>query len=366
MKTVLVTLGTRPEAIKLAPVVAALRKRTTLRVRTLFTGQHRALLDQVAAYFDITPDADLRVMRPDQTLAALTARLVEGLDASLEAECPDVVLAQGDTTTVLATSLACYYRKIPFGHVEAGLRTDDLFSPFPEEGNRRIVSMLAAHHFAPTEESAANLAREGVPPSAIHVTGNTVVDAVLEVAKRDVPLPIALRANQRLITVTLHRRESFGEPLRDVLGAIRTILEARPDVVAVYPVHLNPNVDVPAHEMLGGVSNCHLIPPVSYGEMVALMKRSVLIMTDSGGVQEEAPSLGVPVIVLRDTTERPEGVRTGCARLCGTNPENIVSTVLELLDSPQSRHRMRVGTNPYGDGRASARIADVIEDAYGH
>lgn len=364
MKTVLVTLGTRPEAIKLAPVVVALRKRSGLHVRILFTGQHRALLDQVAAFFDITPDADLRVMQPGQALPALTARLLTGLDGVLQAECPDVVLAQGDTTTVLATSLACYYRKIAFGHVEAGLRSADLFSPFPEEGNRRLVSILTAHHFAPTDESAGNLRREGVPAGAIHVTGNTVVDALLEVARCDVALPVVLGDGQRLITVTLHRRESFGEPLRGALGAIRKVLQARPDVLAVYPVHPNPNVEGPAHEILGGLPNCRLVSPVAYGEMVALMKRSTLLMTDSGGVQEEAPSLGVPVLVLRDTTERPEGVRAGCARLCGTDPDVIVPAALELLDNPEARARMRSATNPYGDGRASARIADIIERTY--
>ena len=363
MTTVLVTLGTRPEAIKLAPVVAALRARPTLRVRILFTGQHRTLLDQVAAFFDIVPDADLQVMQPDQSLSELTGRLLAGLDAALRDERPDVVLAQGDTTTVLATGLACYYRKIPFGHVEAGLRTADLFSPFPEEGNRRLVSILATHHFAPTDESARNLAREGIPASAIHMTGNTVVDALLEVVTRQLPLPVALDEGQRLIVITLHRRESFGEPLRGVLGAIRDVLWARPDVIAVYPVHLNPNVHGLAHEILGGVPNCRLIPPVGYGEMVALMQRATVILTDSGGVQEEAPSLGVPVLVLRDTTERPEGIRAGCARLCGTTPDVIVAATLELLDSPEARARMRA-PNPYGDGRASARIAEIIERAY--
>lgn len=364
MTTVLCTLGTRPEVIKLAPVVKALRARPSFRVRVLFTGQHRALLDQMATFFGIAADADLRVMQPGQTLPELTARLVTGLDAVLAEEKPDVVLGQGDTTTVLCTGLACYYRKIPFGHVEAGLRTPTIFSPFPEEGNRRLVSVVTAHHFAPTEEARQNLLREGIPAADVHMTGNTVVDALLSIAALDLPLPVTLDPTQRLILVTLHRRESFGAPIRAVLGAIRRILDLRRDVCVVYPVHPNPMVEGPAHELLGDHPRVRLVKPVEYGEMVALMKRATLLLTDSGGVQEEAPSLGVPLLVTRETTERPEGVRAGVARLVGTDSDTIVAETLRLLDDSTAREAMRTAHNPYGDGKASERIADVLERAY--
>ncbi len=361
---VLLTVGTRPEAIKLAPVVTALRAHGGFEVRVLFTGQHRELLDQMADFFDLRADRDLKVMQAGQTLPELTARLMRGIDEVLADERPTVVLTQGDTTTVLVTALGCYYRRIPVGHVEAGLRTDDLFSPFPEEGNRRLASVLTAHHFAPTERSAANLRAEGVPEARIHVTGNTVVDALQQIVQRDLPLPEGVPAEGPLALVTMHRRENHGAPLRGLLGAMRDLCAAYPDLTLVYPVHPNPNVLGPAREVLGDVPNARLLPPVGYGEFVGLMKRATLMLTDSGGVQEEGPSIGLPILVLRDTTERPEGIDAGVAKLCGTDPQVVLREARRLLDDPAAREAMRGATNPYGDGRAAARIVDVLAAAY--
>lgn len=361
---VLCAIGTRPEAIKMAPVVHALRGDARFAARVLFTGQHRELLDQVDAYFGIAPDRDLAVMQAGQALPALTARLIEGLDATLADEAPDVVLAQGDTTTVFATALACYYRRIPFGHVEAGLRTDDLFSPYPEEANRRLASVLTTHHFAPTARACDNLLREGVPGERVHITGNTVVDALQGLAARELPLPFAVPEGP-LVLITLHRREHFGAPLRGILEALRRVFEARPGVTGVYPVHPNPQVREPALEVLGGLANVRLVDPLDYGGFMALMRRATLLMTDSGGVQEEAPSLGIPLLVLRDVTERPEGVEAGVARLCGTDPERIYQAAVHLLDDPEARRAMRTATNPYGDGRAAQRIVRVLAEAAG-
>ena len=361
--TVLVVLGTRPEAIKLAPVIAALEATGALRVRVLFTGQHRELLDQVAGVFALRADRDLQLMRPGQTLPELTSRLATGLDEVLEAEAPDAVLAQGDTTTVLMTSLACYYRKIPFGHVEAGLRTPSLYSPFPEEANRRLTSVLSTWHFAPTETSAAALLREGVDPAAVHMTGNTVVDALLDIASRNLAPPVPLDPKRRLILMTLHRRESFGGALADALGAVRQVLDAREDVEVIWPVHPNPNVVGPAQELLGHHPRARLIDPIPYTDFVTLMKRATILMSDSGGVQEEAPSLGIPLLVLRESTERPEGVAAGVARLVGTDPTTIVREALRLLDDPAARQAMQTATSPYGDGQASRRIAEILVKA---
>ncbi len=361
---VLVTVGTRPEAIKLAPVVRALEAHGGFAVRLVFTGQHRELLDQMATFFDLRADRDLAVMQAGQTLPELTARLMRGVDAVLADEAPTVVLTQGDTTTVLVTALACYYRRIPVGHVEAGLRTDDLFSPFPEEGNRRLASVLTAHHFAPTRESAENLRREGVPDVRIHVTGNTVVDALQQIVTRDLPLPVPLPGDGPVVLVTMHRRENFGAPLRGLLGALRTLCVERPELTVVYPVHPNPNVLGPAHEVLGDLPNARLLAPVGYGEFIALMKRATIALTDSGGVQEEGPSIGLPILVLRDTTERPEGIAAGVARLCGTDPARVLAEARRLLDDPAARAAMRGATNPYGDGHAAERIVRVLADAY--
>ena len=358
--TVLIALGTRPELIKLAPVVRALEALDRFRVRVLFTGQHRELLDQMAAVFELEAHDDLRVMQPGQTLPALTARLVTRLDEVLERESPDMVLAQGDTTTVLVTSLACFYRRVPFGHVEAGLRTPDLYSPFPEEANRRLTTVLATHHFAPTAVAAANLRAAGVAEAQVHLTGNTVVDALLDIAARDPEPPLPIDPARPLVLITLHRREHFGPSMERALRAIRAVLEERPQVQAVWPVHPNPQVLGPARAVLGDVPNLRLVDPIDYLGFVALMKRATLLLTDSGGVQEEAPSLGVPLLVLRDTTERPEGVDAGVARLVGTDPQAIRREALRLLDDPAARQAMRAAANPYGDGQASRRIAEIV------
>jgi UDP-N-acetylglucosamine 2-epimerase (non-hydrolysing) len=363
VKTVLCVVGTRPEAVKMAPVILALRREPWARVRVLATAQHRHMLDQVLGLFEIAPDVDLDLMRPDQHLAALTARMIAALDESLGREQPDVVLAQGDTTTVLATGLACFYRRIPFGHVEAGLRTGDLANPFPEEMNRAVASRLARFHFAPTAAARSNLLREGIPDAAIHVTGNTVIDALLEVAERDVPIGPALDAAKRLILVTAHRRESFGAPLREAFGALRTLADRNPDVQVLYPVHLNPNVSGPAREILGGHPRIVLCGPLEYAPFVSAMKRSFLILTDSGGVQEEAPALGKPVLVLRDETERPEAVAEGVVALVGTSEERILDAAQRLLDDPRAYAAMARGVSPYGDGRAAGRIVAVLRES---
>ena len=360
-RTVLCVVGTRPEAIKMAPVVLELRRRPWAHVRVLATAQHREMLDQVLGLFSIVPDRDLDLMRPNQTLAALTARLLAALDETLELERPWAVLAQGDTTTVLATALACFYRRLPFGHVEAGLRTGDLAYPFPEEMNRSVAGRLATVHFAPTESARANLLREGVAEAAIHVTGNTVIDALLQVAARDTPPPAAVPAGARLILVTAHRRENFGTPLLAICRALLTLVERNVDVHVLYPVHLNPNVNEPVRAALGGHPRVTLCAPLDYLPFVAAMKASTLILSDSGGVQEEAPALGKPVLVLRAETERPEAVAEGVVKLVGTDHDVIVREAQRLLDDAAAYGAMARGVSPYGDGKASGRIADVLE-----
>ena len=319
------------------------------------------MLDEVLGLFEIAPDVDLDLMRPDQALADLTARMITALDASLGRENPDVVLAQGDTTTVLATGLACFYRRIPFGHVEAGLRTGDLANPFPEEMNRAVASRLARFHFAPTAAARANLLREGIPDTAIHVTGNTVIDALLQVAERNVAIGPELDASKRLVLVTAHRRESFGLPLRSAFGALRTLADRNHDVQVLYPVHLNPNVCGPAREILGGHPRIILCEPLEYAPFVSAMKRAYIILTDSGGVQEEAPALGKPVLVLREETERPEAVAEGVVKLVGTSAERILSEAQRLLDDPTAYAAMARGVSPYGDGHAAERIVGVLK-----
>jgi UDP-N-acetylglucosamine 2-epimerase (non-hydrolysing) len=363
VKTVLCVVGTRPEAVKMAPVVLALRREPWARTRVLATAQHRRMLDQVLGLFEIEPDVDLDLMRPEQSLAELTARMITALDQSLQDERPDVVLAQGDTTTVLATGLACFYLRIAFGHVEAGLRTGDLANPFPEEMNRTVASRLARFHFAPTAAARANLLWEGIADAAIHVTGNTVIDALLQVATRDVPLPPGLDGTRRLILVTAHRRESFGLPLRQAFGALRALADRNQDVQILYPVHLNPSVSGPARELLSGHPRIVLCEPLEYAPFVSAMKRAYLIVTDSGGVQEEAPALGKPVLVLRDQTERPEAVAEGVVKLVGTSPERILFEAQRLLDDPQAYAAMARGVSPYGDGHAAERIVAVLRDS---
>jgi UDP-N-acetylglucosamine 2-epimerase (non-hydrolysing) len=360
VKTILCVVGTRPEAIKMAPVILALRSEPWARVRVLATAQHRLMLDQVLGLFAITPDVDLDLMRADQDLADLTARMLVALDGTLRAERPDVVLAQGDTTTVLATGIASFYRRVPFGHVEAGLRTGDPANPFPEEMNRSIASRLARFHFAPTAAARRSLLREGIEDAAIHVTGNTVIDALLRVAEREVPIGVALDPGKRLVLVTAHRRESFGAPLRAAFTALRALAARNPGVQILYPVHPNPNVAGPAREILGGQPGIVLCEPLEYGPFVSAMKRAFFVITDSGGVQEEAPALGKPVLVLREETERPEAVAEGVVKLVGTSEERILEEAQRLLDDASAHRAMARGVSPYGDGHAAERIVGVL------
>jgi UDP-N-acetylglucosamine 2-epimerase (non-hydrolysing) len=367
MLTVLSVIGTRPEAIKMAPVIRELEKRAD-RVRSILcvTGQHREMLDQVLDIFSIHPDIDLDLMAPDQSLSALTANLFSALDPVVAEARPDWVLAQGDTTTVLVASLVAFYRRVRFGHVEAGLRTGNRDQPFPEEVNRRIADIVADLHFAPTARCRAALLAEGTPEACIHVTGNTVIDALLAVVDQPYDWsagPLAgLPAAERLVLVTAHRRESFGAPLRDICLALRDLAGGFADGEArlVYPVHLNPNVRRPVYELLGGLPNVSLIEPLGYRDMAQLMRRAALILTDSGGIQEEAPSLGVPVLVMRDATERPEGIEAGVVRLVGTHRERVVSEAERILRDPAAHAAMATRVNPYGDGRAASRIASIL------
>ncbi len=361
---ILCVVGTRPEAIKMAPVILALKNEPWAEVRVLATAQHRHMLDQVLNFFGITPDVDLDIMRPNQALTTLTARLLLELDRVLLEERPDAVLVQGDTTTVMAVALACFYHRIPIGHVEAGLRTWDMQNPFPEEANRVIAGKLAHWHFAPTESSKANLLREGVPESEILVTGNTVIDALLMTASRDLELGIDLDDSKRLILVTSHRRENFGQPFRNICTALRTLAERNPDVELLYPVHPNPNVKDVAHEMLGDCPNVRLVAPLDYAPFVAAMKRAYIVISDSGGVQEEAPALGKPVLVLRDETERPEAVEEGVVKLVGPNTERIVAEAQRLLDDENAYREMARGISPYGDGKGAQRIVTALREHF--
>lgn len=370
---VLSVFGTRPEAIKMAPVVMAVAAHPELEGRVCVTAQHRDMLDQVLELFELTPDHDLDLMRPGQSLHGLTARIIAGLEPVLKAEQPDVVLVHGDTTTTLATTLASFYSHVPVGHVEAGLRTGDLTAPFPEEANRVLADKLCRFHFAPTERSAAALRAEGHAEEGIVVTGNTVIDALLWVRDRVRARPLADFAevygtaaeviaseDTRIILVTGHRRESFGQGFLDICTALRTLAERYPDVHIVYPVHLNPRVQAPVNEHLSGLGNVHLLAPLDYAPFVRLMDRCTFLLTDSGGIQEEAPSLGKPVLVMREVTERPEGIEAGTVRLVGTDVDTIVRESVRLLDEPEAYEAMRRAHNPYGDGRASARIAATL------
>lgn len=365
---VLTIVGTRPEAIKLAPVVTRLATTPEVEARLCVTAQHRQMLDQVLALFNIRPDYDLDLMRPDQPLPDLTAAVLTGLDPVLRQFRPDWVLVQGDTTSAMAASLLAYYHRARLGHVEAGLRTLDKWQPFPEEINRRITGCLADLHFAPTEWARANLLREGVAPESIIVTGNPVIDALLSVADRPYDWrsgPLApLPDGRRILLVTAHRRENFGPPLERIFAALRQIaLDYAQDVVLVYPVHLNPNVREPAHRLLGNLPNVLLTDPLDYLPMVHLMKRSYLVLTDSGGLQEEAPALSTPVLVLRQVTERPEAIEAGTARLVGTDTERIVAETRRLLDDPAAHQAMARAVNPFGDGRAAERIVSALLQA---
>lgn len=365
MRKVMVVFGTRPEAIKLAPVIHALRARSDCHTQVCSTGQHRELLTGALAVFGVQPDVDLDLMTPGQTPTEVLGRVVLRFDELLRGERPDTLVVQGDTTTVMAAALAAFYTGVEVAHVEAGLRTRDRRAPFPEEVNRRVAGVVADLHFAPTPIARDNLLREGADAAQVFVTGNTVVDA-LRLAQsrlRDTPLPPALDvAPRRLVLVTAHRRESFGAPLRLVCQALRDLVARFDDIEIVYPVHLNPNVHGPVHELLGGQPRIRLVEPLDYADMVRLLSRAALVLTDSGGVQEEAPALGAPVLILRDKTERPEVVAAGAARLVGTDRERIVENAAQLLSDPAARAELARPREIFGDGHAAARIVEVIVD----
>lgn len=363
--TVLVVFGTRPEAIKLAPVIQALEADRALRVRVVVTGQHREMLDQVLKVFGIRPDHDLDVMTPGQTLSELTGRLVPALDRVIKDEAPAAVLVHGDTTTAFAAALAAFYNKAPVGHVEAGLRTDDIYAPFPEEMNRRLLSELATWHYAPTEASRAALLAEGIAGGSVLLTGNTVIDALYRtLATTRPPLmrpPLsACSPERKMLLVTAHRRENFGKPLEAICGAIRRIADRYPLLDVCYPVHLNPRVRGPVGRILGGHPRIHLLDPLDYVAFSHLLARAHIVLTDSGGVQEEAPALGKPVLVMRDATERPEAVEAGVVELVGADEGRIVSGVSRLLDDAEAYLSMVRAVSPYGDGRAGERIAAFL------
>ncbi|MHA6832867.1 non-hydrolyzing UDP-N-acetylglucosamine 2-epimerase [Ralstonia pseudosolanacearum] len=373
MKKILTVFGTRPEAIKMAPLVQALQAEQGIASSVCVSAQHREMLDQVLQLFDIVPEFDLNVMRSGQTLSDVTSSVLDGINGVLDAYAPDAVLVHGDTTTTLAASLAAFYRRIPVGHVEAGLRTGNVWSPWPEELNRRVTDAVSTWHFAPTAESRQNLLDEGVEPQCVTLTGNTVIDALLTVKYRLDSNPALaagvasaypfLDPGRRLILVTGHRRENFGEPFERFCVALRLLAARHPDVQIVYPVHLNPNVQQPVRAILSGHDNVHLIDPQDYLPFVYLMDRAYLIVTDSGGIQEEAPALGKPVLVTRETTERPEAVASGTARLVGTDTARIVREVETLLDDSAAYLCMAHAHNPYGDGQACRRIVEALMTA---
>ena len=375
IKKILIVFGTRPEAIKIAPVIKTLQKYPDIfNVKVCVTAQHREMLDQVLNLFKIIPDYDLNIMKSGQTLFDITALVMQGMRPILEQSRPDIVIVHGDTTTAMAVSLACYYCKVPVGHVEAGLRTHDKYSPFPEEMNRKIVGSVADYHFAPTSHSRHNLIREGVEESKVFVTGNTVIDALFSVlsainSDKEIRDKLEnkfsfLNKKNKLILVTGHRREAFGKGFEEICCAIAEIANSYKDIDIVYPVHLNPNVQEPVRRILGKneYKNIHLVDPVEYLPFVYLINRSSIILTDSGGIQEEAPSLGKPVLVMRDTTERPEAVEAGTVKIVGTNSSLIVAETKNLLDNQLEYTRMSKAHNPYGDGRAAVRIATVLAE----
>lgn len=370
MKRVVVAFGTRPEAIKMAPIVHRLREHGGFDVRVVVTGQHREMLDQVLRLFSIQPDADLDVMLPRQSLDQVTVRVLDRIGPVLDEIQPDAVLVQGDTTTTFVTALAAFYRKIPVGHVEAGLRTGDIYSPFPEEMNRRMTTRLATWHFPPTTLSERVLLDEGIDPGAVWVTGNTVIDALFEAL--ELPFEFepglvrdAIESGRRIVLMTSHRRENWGERMRCVCRAARRLTEVHPDVHVLFSVHLNPEVQEAAREVLGGCERVDLLPPLDYLPFVNLMKSATLILSDSGGMQEEAPSLGKPVLVLRDTTERPEAVEAGVVRLVGTDEEQVFEQAALLLGDREAYDLMAQASNPFGDGKAAERIAQILAEQLG-
>ena len=362
MKKVMLVFGTRPEAIKMCPLVRELRSRDGIRTVVCVTGQHRQMLDQVLEAFDVVPDYDLSVMKQGQTLFDITTNILSSIKSVLEEVKPDTVLVHGDTSTTFVTALACFYLQIPVGHVEAGLRTYNIYSPFPEEFNRQAVSIVSEYNFAPTENAKANLLREGRDGSKIYVTGNTAIDALKTTVRDDYTHPeLEWAAGSRLILITAHRRENLGEPMHHMFRAIRRVMDEHPDVRAIYPIHMNPVVRRAADEELGGCDRIHIIEPLEVLDCHNIMAKSYMILTDSGGIQEEAPSLGKPVLVMRDTTERPEGIAAGTLRLVGTDEEVIYDNFRRLLEDKDAYNAMAHAANPYGDGLASRRIADILE-----
>lgn len=366
MIKVMTIFGTRPEAIKMAPLVKELKNRKEIECIVCVTAQHRQMLDQVLKTFEIVPDYDLDIMKQGQTLSDITARVLKGLEEVIQEVKPNIILVHGDTTTTFAGALAAYYNQVDIGHVEAGLRTWNKYSPYPEEMNRQMVGVLADMHFAPTENSKASLLKEGKKEETIFVTGNTAIDALATTVHKNYTHPILDWAKgSRMILITAHRRENLGEPMRGMFQAIRRIVEEYPDVKAVYPVHLNPKVREVANEVLGDNEKIKLIDPLEVIDFHNFIANSYLILTDSGGIQEEAPSLGKPVLVLRDTTERPEGIQAGTLKLAGTDEETIYQLTKQLLEDQEEYRKMSKASNPYGDGKASQRIADAIIQRYG-
>ena len=361
MTTIMLVFGTRPEAIKMCPLVTELKSRDGFKTVVCVTGQHRQMLDMVLKTFHVTPDWDLSVMREKQTLFDVTANVLNGIKGVLEEVKPDVVLVHGDTSTTFATALACFYLQIPLGHVEAGLRTHDLYSPFPEEFNRQAVGILAKYHFAPTAMAKENLLREGKPEDSIYVTGNTAIDALKTTVREHYSHPeLEWAAGSRLILLTAHRRENLGQPMHNMFRAIRRVLDEHPDVKAIYPIHMNPLVRRIAEEELGGSERVRMIAPLDVLDFHNFLARSFLILTDSGGIQEEAPSLGKPVLVMRNTTERWEGIAAGTLKLAGTSEEGIYREFTALLTDSAAYEAMSKASNPYGDGFACRRIADIL------
>ena len=362
----MLVFGTRPEAIKMCPLVNELKKRKKLKTIVCVTGQHRQMLDQVLEAFNVIPDYDLSIMRDKQTLFDVTINILENIKQVLEEVKPDVVLVHGDTSTTFVTALACFYLQIAVGHVEAGLRTYNIFSPYPEEFNRQAVSIISRYNFAPTELSKKNLLREGKKEETIYVTGNTAIDALKTTVRDEYTHPeLEWAKDSRLILITAHRRENLGEPMKNMFRAIRRVMDEHPDVKAIYPIHMNPVVRETANAILGGDERIHIIEPLDVLDFHNFQARSHLILTDSGGIQEEAPSLGKPVLVMRDTTERPEGIEAGILKLVGTEEEVIYRNFKELLENRESYERMAHASNPYGDGKACQKIADILEGELG-
>ena len=362
MKTVMLVFGTRPEAIKMCPLVNELKTRKNINTVVCVTGQHRQMLDMVLDTFNVVPDYDLSIMKAGQTLFDITTNILDGMSKILDQVKPDVVLVHGDTSTTFATALACFYKQIDVGHVEAGLRTYNIYSPYPEEFNRQAVSIISKYNFAPTNLSKENLIREGKKEESIYVTGNTAIDALKTTVKNGyVHEELEWAKDSRLIMITAHRRENLGEPMHNMFRAIRRVMEEHPDVKAIYPIHMNPAVRKVADEELGGIDRIRIIEPLEVLDFHNFLAQSYLILTDSGGIQEEAPSLGKPVLVMRDTTERPEGVAAGTLKLVGTNEEDIYNSFKRLLEDESEYEKMSKASNPYGDGLACKRIADILE-----